>query len=93
VNGEAADVVIGKQLAFAGVQTRAHVQAELPDTVTNGYGAADRAARAVEGGEHSVTERLDKSPPVALDLLAYERIVTFEQRAPAPIAQLGGAVG
>jgi hypothetical protein len=75
-----ADVVIGEQLELPGVHRR--VQAKSANTVANGDRAADRAAWAVEGGEHPVTERLDQPSPVALDLLAHERIVTFEQRAP-----------
>jgi hypothetical protein len=93
VNGESPDVAIAQQLKLAGVHTGANVQAESANTIPNGDRAADRAARAVEGGEHPVAQRLDKPPPVALDMLAPERIVTFKQRAPTAIAQLGRTVG
>jgi hypothetical protein len=62
MNSEAADVAIGEQLTFAGVQTGANVQPELSDTVTNGDRAADCSAWAVERGEHPITERLDELP-------------------------------
>ena len=84
---------IGEQLTFAGVQAGANLQAELTHTVTNGDRAVDRPARAVERREHPITERLDELAPVALDLLAHERVVPFEQRPPSAIAQLGGAIG
>ena len=45
VDREAADVVVGEQLAFAGVQTGADLQTELADAVADGERAADRAAR------------------------------------------------
>ena len=62
VNGEPPDVVIGEQLKFAAVQTGANVQAELADTVANRDRAAYCAARAVEGGEHPIAERLTNRP-------------------------------
>ncbi len=68
VNREAPDVVIGEQLALAGVQAGANVDVELADRIADGDGTADGATRAVERGEHSVTERLDEPPPVAIDL-------------------------
>src|ERR1700694_4191429 len=75
------------------MQAGANVQVELAELVADGDGAADGATRTVERGEHSVTERLDEPPPVALDLLADERIVPLEQCAPAAVAQLGRARG
>ena len=56
VDREAADVVIGEQLAFAGVQAGANLQVEVTDPVADGGRAADRAAGAVEDSERAVAE-------------------------------------
>ena len=58
VHCEPADVVIGEQLAFAGVQTSANLQAQVMDPVADRDRAADRAAGTIEHRARSVAERL-----------------------------------
>src|SRR5207247_2157951 len=57
VDGDAADVV-ADQLAFAGVETGAHLDPKVAHCVTRRARAADRAGGPVEGGEEAVAHRL-----------------------------------
>ena len=45
------------------------------------------AARAVEGGQHPVTGRLDEPAAEALDLALHEQVVLIEQLTPLPVAR------
>lgn len=93
VDGEPADVVIGEELAFAGVQAGPDLKAEVADRVADRSGAADRAAWTVEEGERTVAERLNEAPAIAFDLSAHDAIVALEQRSPGGVAQLRGTLG
>jgi hypothetical protein len=93
VHCEPADVVIGEQLAFAGVQTSANLQAQVMDPVADRDRAADRAAGTIEHRERSVAERLHEPPSVALDLLAHLDVVALKQRPPLAVTELGGTLG
>src|SRR5437899_9899961 len=53
-------------------------------------GAADRPSGAVEAGEESVPGRVELLPAEAGELGADVGVVGGDQRAPAPVAQLGG---
>src|ERR1700736_5699611 len=57
--------LLTEQLAFAGVQARAELQAEVARHLANGHGAADRTGRAVKGGEEAVAGRVDLVAPEA----------------------------
>src|SRR5207247_8916763 len=84
--------VPGAQLALARVEPGAHLEAEARDLVRDARCAADRARRAIEGGEESVAHRLDLPPSVAVDLVAHELVVAVEQLPPATIAHPGRAL-
>ena len=53
MNGNAADIVVD-HFALAGMEPGTHFDAERPDLVGNGAGAADPARRTVEGGKNAV---------------------------------------
>src|SRR4051794_17770537 len=91
VDGQAADVVL-PALDLAGVQAGAHAEAAGGQGVADPHGAADRARRAVEGGQCPVAERLDPAPAEALDVAARDLVVGVEQRPPRPVTDLRGAL-
>lgn len=93
VHREPADVVAGEQLAFACVQTGANLQAQVMYAVADRDRATDRAAGTIEHRERSVAERLHDPPSMALDLLADQAIVAFQQRPPSAVAELCGTLG
>ena len=83
--------LVAAELALAGVQARAHVEAERATHVRDRPRAADRARRPVEGGEEPVAGRVDLAPAEALELATHERVVALEQLAPAAVAELARA--
>src|SRR3984893_6218050 len=62
--------LLTEQLAFAGVQARAELQAEVARRLANSHGAADRTGRAVKGGEEAVAGSIDIVAPEADALVA-----------------------
>src|SRR4051794_11014242 len=56
VDSEAADIVVGEQFAFTGVQPRADLQVDVAGAVSDRGRAADRAARTVEQRQRAVAE-------------------------------------
>ena len=91
VHGHAADVV-ADELALAGVQPGAHLEAERPHPVRGSRGRTRIAARRpVEGGEEAVPQGLDLPAAEAIELAADQLVVAPEQLPPAPVAGVGGA--
>ena len=86
VNREAAQLG-AHHFALAGVEPRAHVQAEGRDGVADRAGAAHRARRAIEGGEEAVAGGVDLATAVTFELAADHAVVRL-QVAPRPIAEL-----
>src|SRR5262249_59597813 len=69
VHGDAADLRSG-HLAFAGMESRPDLEAELADRIAEGARAADRARRAIEDGEEAVARHVDLASTEALELPA-----------------------
>ncbi len=88
--GDAADVVAA-DLAFAGVQPGAHLDAEGLHRVSNCHGAADRSLRAVERGQETVAGGVHLAAAEANELRTDDGVVRVEQRVPVAVADLGGA--
>ena len=76
------------QLAFAGVQSRAHVKADAAHVLDDRACATDCARRPVERGKESVAGRVDLDSSKALEVATDDFVVTLEQIAPAPVAEL-----
>ena len=87
VDGDPADLAVD-QLALAGVQAGADLEAELAHRLGDRAGAADRPGRAVEGGEEAVAGGVDLLAAEPDQLAPDERVVALEQVAPAPVAEL-----
>src|SRR5215207_1581679 len=84
--------VLAVALDLPGVEPRAHGEAEAPQPAADRRGAADPAARALEGRQEAVAGRVDLVAAEALELVAHEAMVGVEQVPPAAVAQLGGAL-
>src|SRR5918912_4581027 len=89
VDGDPAHLPV-RELALAGVQAGAQLDAEPPHRLLDRVGGADRPRRPVEGGEEAVAGRVDLAPAVAGELRADRRLVRLEQLAPAAVARLRG---
>ena len=51
-----------------------------------------RARRSIEGRQKAVARGVDLAAAVAAELGPHQPVMTFEETAPAPVAQLGGAL-
>jgi hypothetical protein len=76
---------------LAGMDAHSHVDADLAGRVADRDAAANRAGRAVEGGEDAVTGVLLFVAREAHQLMAHGVIVAVEQRTPGTIADCCGA--
>jgi hypothetical protein len=85
--------VIADQLALSRVNTRAHTHAHAAELVANALGTPHRPGGSIEYGERSVPERLHHATAESPDLLLNDSIMTLQQIAPAPIAQLRSPLG
>jgi hypothetical protein len=94
VYGDATDVVAA-MLDLAGVDAGSDLQAERPDRLLDRLRAADRSRRAIEGGQHAITGRLDLSATVPVQLTSNDSVVTVQKLRPMLVSQarsdLGGA--
>src|SRR5581483_11728882 len=88
VDGDPRHLAFG-QLALAGVQAGAHLEAELPHRLHDRARTADRPRRPVEGGEEAVPGRVQLTAAEAGELAAYELVVAREQLPPGAIAERG----
>src|SRR5438477_4237938 len=75
VDGDAADLR-PVELTFAGVDTGADLDAQLPDSLAGRERTADGARRPVEGGEEAVARRVHLAAAEAVEL-APDRAVVF----------------
>src|SRR5438067_11242674 len=73
------------------MQSAAHCNAERAHRFGYRGSAAHRPRRTVEGRHEAVAEVLDLAPAKPLQLLPHRLVVAIEQRAPLPVAKLGGA--
>ena len=87
VHGDPADVVAA-DLALAGVQPGAHLDAERLHRVANRHRAADRSLRAVEHRQEAVARRVHLAAPKAGELRPDDGVVRIEQRMPVTVADL-----
>ena len=88
VNRYARELLID-DLALAGVHPGTDLQAQPAHGVDRGVGAADRARRPVEAREEPVARGVDLAPAKALELAPNRGVVSLQQLAPAPVAELG----
>src|SRR5262249_34011525 len=88
VDGDAPDVVAHAH-ALAGVHARAHLEAERADGISNGEPAADASRRAVEEGQEAVAGGRDLASAEVCNLTPHQRIVSYEQITPSPVAEAG----
>src|SRR6266446_4491040 len=91
VHGDAAHVV-APQLALAGVQAGADLEAERAHRLADGQRTAHRACGTVEGREEAVARRVNLPAAEAAQLLAYGGVVPLEQIAPGAVAEPRGVL-
>ena len=84
--GDARDLAI-VQLAFAGMDTGANLEADGPDGIANGRSRLDGPRRSVEGGEEAVPRRVELGAAVAADLTSDKRVVPRQQIPPGSVAR------
>ncbi len=89
MHGDPADVVAA-DLALAGVQSGADLDAEGVHCVANCHGAADRSLRAVERREEAVARGVHLTAAEAVSCDADDGVVRIEQGVPVAVAHLGG---
>jgi hypothetical protein len=77
VDGDPTDLSVN-ELAFAGVQTRAHLQPELLQRLANCTAAPDRPGRTVEAREEPVSRRIHFRTAVPHELLSHKLVVSGE---------------
>ena len=82
--------VVAADLALAGVQPGAHLDAERLHRVADRHGAADRSLRAVEHREEAVARRVHLAAPKAGELGPDDGVVRIEQRMPVTVTDLRG---
>jgi precorrin-3B synthase len=82
--------VVAADLALAGVQPGAHLDAERLHGVADRHRAPDRALRAVEHREEAVPGGVHLAAPKPRQLRPDDGVVRVEQRVPVTIAHLGG---
>src|SRR5437763_1724697 len=75
------------------METGAHLDSEAAHRIAGRAGAADRARRAIEGGQEPVAECLYLAAPVPFELTAHEGVVATEQVPPAAVTERGGLAG
>src|ERR1700683_1322388 len=84
--GNAADIV-ADHFALACMQPGANIDAEWPDLLGNGTGAAHPAGRAVEGGKHAVAGAFNLIAAEALEIAPDGSVRTIKQVTPAAVAE------
>jgi hypothetical protein len=77
VDGDPSDV-IAASFDFARVYAGAQLQTETARLVSQNAGASDGSCRAVEGGEHPVSGRLDHPAPKSAHNTMREIVVAVE---------------
>jgi hypothetical protein len=85
VHGDAADLR-AVELALAGMDAGADLDAELPHGLSGRERAADGARRTVEGGEEAVARRVHLPAAEAVELAPDRAVVFAEQLAPATVS-------
>src|SRR5438105_3634686 len=88
-----ADELVSADLALAGVDTGAHLEAQRTRGLADGARAADRARGAVERGEEAVTGVVDLLAAEALQLRANGGMELFEELLPTSVAHLRCVLG
>jgi hypothetical protein len=78
--------VIAADLAFAGVQPGAHLDAECLQGVSDRHRAADRALRAVEHREKAIARCVHFAAPKPGELGPDDGVVCIQQSVPATVA-------
>ena len=85
--------IIATNFAFAGMETGAYFNSQLPDFLTDGTSTTHTASGTVESGQNAIAGTLDlttaKSGKVAFDY----RVMIVEKATPAAIAEFRGFLG
>src|SRR5262249_17760651 len=87
-----AAVVVAPHLDFAGVHTDAHLEAELANRVSDWARTPEGARRTVECREEAGARCVDLAAAEASQLAPDHGVVAVEERPPAPVTELDGAV-
>lgn len=93
VDGDAADVVVLKEVDEAGVEACPDVEVEGVDGLGDFEGGTDGAGGAIEGGEEAIAEGFDFASAVAGEDGADGGIVAREEGGVLLVADFGGEAG
>jgi hypothetical protein len=92
VDGHASDV-IATNLDLAGMQPSSYLHTERPDGISDGAGAVNGSAGAVEGRYKAIPDGIDFPAPEPLDLASHHLVVAVEQTPPRLVTKDGGLLG
>ena len=92
MNRNAADIMV-QYFALAGMEPGTDFDAERPDFLGNGTGAANAARRTIKGREDAVAGRFDLMAAKACEIAPDRGVMTIEQIAPAVVAERDGFFG
>jgi hypothetical protein len=81
--------IIVPDLDLPRMEAAAHLNTKWPEFLDNCGSAAHSAGWAIKGGEKAVAERFDLSPAEAGQFLAHRLVMSCQQNAPIPVAELG----
>src|SRR5215471_14675692 len=87
MDGDAAQV-FAHHLTFTGMDASTHVHIKTLDRVDNSPATTHGTWGTVKGSKKTITGRLDLSATVALELLAYKKMMMPDKLPPRPIADL-----
>src|SRR4029450_11025969 len=73
---------------LTGVHPGTHLEPERRDGLLEGERGVDRAARAVEGREHTITHALHEHAPIPFHFTPRDVVVLLEHRMPSSVAHL-----
>src|SRR5712664_4118844 len=88
VDGDPRDLAVD-ELALACVKSGSDLDPERSNCFGDRTGATDRACRAIEGRQKTVTNGVHLAAACPAQLTANERVVLLEQLAPTRVAELG----
>src|SRR4051794_39257811 len=85
--------VATSQLNLTGMQSASHFDAERSHCIYDSTRTPQGASRPIEGRHKTITKRLKFASTVARQLPSHDRVVLGQERVPAPVTELGGALG
>ena len=93
VDGHARDVVVRSELDLTGVEAHPDLETERPHGVAHRAAAFNRSSGSVEGRDEAVARGVDLATAETFELSADGPVMSVEEIAPLPVAQLRQVFG